>query len=333
MNDLISVIVPVYNVEKYLNDCIESIISQVYSNLEIILIDDGSLDNSGKICDEYAKKDSRIKVIHKENGGVSSARNIGLDISTGEWIAFIDSDDWIENEYFNELLCTAKNNNAQIVLCGYNRIIGNKKENINTTGSNNICDNRGFLLNVLNPQTGYGFCHMKIYKKEIIKNIKFTEGLPVGEDALFNEMIAQNITKSIFLNKQLYNYRVNTSSVVKKYDSDYANKYLNSMILNKKYLFNNYKSDVEIIQNYYNYVAYHVMLIAVNYCYHPENKEKNKKKLLKEICNINEFKEAIKKCNYNNLSITRKVTLFTIKYKIYIFTSLICMLRQRQMKG
>ncbi|OUQ56652.1 hypothetical protein B5E58_10530, partial [Tyzzerella sp. An114] len=95
-NKKISVIVPIYNVEKYLNRCVDSIINQTYKNLEIILVDDGSPDNCGKICDEYAKKDNRIKVVHKENGGVSSARNVGLNIATGDYIGFVDGDDWID---------------------------------------------------------------------------------------------------------------------------------------------------------------------------------------------------------------------------------------------
>ena len=103
MKDLISVIVPVYNVEKYLNKCLDSIISQTYTNLEIILIDDGSTDNCGKICDEYASKDKRIKVIHKENAGVSSARNYGIQCATGDWIMFVDSDDWIEFDAINSI--------------------------------------------------------------------------------------------------------------------------------------------------------------------------------------------------------------------------------------
>ena len=96
----ISVIIPVYNVEKYLKRCLDSVINQTYKNLEIILVDDGSTDNSGKICDEYAKNDKRIIVIHKENGGVSVARNIGLDICTGDYVNFIDSDDWIDLKFF-----------------------------------------------------------------------------------------------------------------------------------------------------------------------------------------------------------------------------------------
>lgn len=97
MNDpLISVIVPVYKVEKYLDECVESIVNQTYRNLEIILVDDGSPDNCPQMCDDWAKRDARIRVIHKENGGLSSARNAGLDVCTGEYISFIDSDDWLE---------------------------------------------------------------------------------------------------------------------------------------------------------------------------------------------------------------------------------------------
>ena len=100
MDELISVILPVYNVQQYLEKCIESVVNQTYKNLEIILIDDGSTDMSGKICDEFAEKDGRIKVIHSKNGGVSAARNIGLDIATGEYIGFVDSDDWIESQMY-----------------------------------------------------------------------------------------------------------------------------------------------------------------------------------------------------------------------------------------
>lgn len=131
--------------------------------------------------------------------------------------------------------------------------------------------------------------------------------------------------------KALYNYRNNSDSVVKKYDDNYANKYLESMIKCKNYIKSNY-SETEIMQNFYNYVAYHVMLVAVNYCYHPDNKEKNKLKLLKKICQNDIFKEGITNSNYNNISLTRKITLFTLKHKLYFLTELICKIRQMQNK-
>src|SRR5699024_4494271 len=122
MSDLISVIVPVYNVEKYVRRCIDSICGQTYSNLEIILIDDGSTDSSGKICDEMAAKDGRISVIHQENKGLSQARNAGLDQAKGEYIAFVDSDDYLSLNMYECLLKSLKENNADVVRCAIKNV-------------------------------------------------------------------------------------------------------------------------------------------------------------------------------------------------------------------
>lgn len=333
MEDLVSIIVPVYNVEKYIHKCIDSIINQTYTNLEIILVDDGSPDNCGKICDEYAKKDKRIKVIHKENGGVSSARNIGIKLSKGQWISFIDSDDWIENRYFEIMIKQAKKQYVDIVLCTYNRVSKNNVEKINIIKKDKLFNAREYLINSLNPQTGFGFCHMKLIKKECIKDIRFNSNLVVGEDALFNIQLSNNISKAFFIKETLYNYRNNSNSAVKRYDKNYVNKYLESMKTCKNYITSLY-TDKEIMQSYYNYVVFHVMLIAVNYCYNLHNPVNNKKKLLKEICNNEVFKEAIRKSNYKNISLTRQITLFTLKHKLYFCVELICKYRQKQnMKG
>ena len=144
--------------------------------------------------------------------------------------------------------------------------------------------------------------------------------------------LSKKIKKAVFLKKALYNYRNNSNSVVKKYDDNYAKKYLKSMKECKEYINNNY-TDEKVTQNVFNYIAYHVMLVAVNYCYHPDNKIKGKAKLLKEICNYDIFKEGINKSNYENISITRKITLFTLKYRLYLLTGVICKIRQRQNKG
>ena len=118
MNDLISIIVPVYNVEQYLDRCVKSLLQQTYKNLEIILVDDGSPDRCGQMCDNYAKLDSRVLVIHKENGGLSDARNAGLSHAHGEYIAFVDSDDYIEADMISELYNACHNQDADIVVCG-----------------------------------------------------------------------------------------------------------------------------------------------------------------------------------------------------------------------
>lgn len=123
---LISIIIPVYNVERYLRECIDSIIAQTYKNLEIILVDDGSSDKSGEICDEYSKKDSRIKVIYKKNGGLSDARNVALDIAKGDYIGFIDSDDYIEKDMFQILYNLAEEYNAEISSISFYKMLENK---------------------------------------------------------------------------------------------------------------------------------------------------------------------------------------------------------------
>ena len=127
-NPLISVIVPVYNVAAWLPRCVDSVLTQTYQNLEILLIDDGSTDASGEICDAYAEKDPRIRVIHKKNGGLSSARNAGLDVSNGQYIGFVDSDDWIEPEMYEKMLALMECNEAQLVCAGRYDVDGDTGE-------------------------------------------------------------------------------------------------------------------------------------------------------------------------------------------------------------
>lgn len=155
---LISVIVPVYNVEKYLDKCVDSIVNQTYKNLEIILVDDGSPDNCPKMCDDWARKDKRIRVIHKKNGGVSSARNLGINNANGECIGFVDSDDWIEKKYIQKLYETLIQEGADIALCGCNRVTGTNIEKINAKGTDEIVDSYQYLLYTLNPQKRLWIC-------------------------------------------------------------------------------------------------------------------------------------------------------------------------------
>ena len=329
-NPLISVIIPVYKVEKYLEKCVDSVINQTYDNLEIILVDDGSPDNCPKMCDEYAKKDKRIKVIHKENGGVGSARNKGIEKSTGEYITFVDSDDWLEKNFIQEMLFIINKYKVDYVTCGYYRVYENKKEIINGNLEEIVIDSKEYVNKLLNVQNGYGFVHMKLIKKTKISNLRFEEKLVVGEDALFNIQLCKNIEKIVIYNKPLYNYYFNTNSVVRKYNNEYCNNYLKSMIYMSEYIRKNYKSE-NVIQNLYNYIAYHVLLICVNYCYHPDNPNKGRKILI-ETVKIDLFKEAIKNSNYNGLSVSRKISLFTLKYKLYFLMSLICNIRQKQFR-
>ena len=189
MTFTLSVIIPVYNAEKHLDRCIESIANQTYTNLEVILVDDGSPDNSGAICDEWAKKDDRIKVIHKPNGGVSSARNAGLDAATGEYIAFADSDDWLSIDAYSKCMSEAAASDADLVVFGYETHLsfGNTKTSMDC----NMFTRYEYKENIARYiSTGVGFNAVwnKVFRARIINdyNIRFDETMHINEDGIFN---------------------------------------------------------------------------------------------------------------------------------------------------
>ena len=180
----ISVIVPVYNVEKYLPRCIDSILAQTFANFELLLIDDGSKDSSGEICDEYAKKDSRIRVFHKENGGVSSARNLGLDNAKGEWICFADSDDKVSDGYLKHM-ANAINGEVMLIISNYRK----EKDSICAVRFNNaiLHDKDIVKYFIVNKVFALSAPYSKLYNYEVIKkhSLTFPVGIQMGEDAIF----------------------------------------------------------------------------------------------------------------------------------------------------
>lgn len=185
-NKKLSIMVPVYNVERYIRKCLDSLVNQTYKNLEIILIDDGSPDNSGKICDEYALQDNRIKVIHKQNGGVSSARNSGLTVATGDYVCFVDSDDWVALDAYDKLLKYFEEYNVDAVFLGF--YIYRGANDIETFSPKNIgkVNREKALEQITKRNQGYDAATWnKIVKSNIAKNHSFSTELVVGEDATF----------------------------------------------------------------------------------------------------------------------------------------------------
>ena len=178
----ISIIVPVYNVEKYLNRCFDSILNQTFTDFELILVDDGSTDNSGIICYEYKTKDNRIKVIHKENGGLSSARNAGLDIARGKYIGFVDSDDFINKDMYKILFDTIQANNSDMVICDYYKVNEddiNKFRNLKCNCENIKIKNLNNLESIDNLfLTGEKFIYAwnKLYKRELFNDLRYEKG-------------------------------------------------------------------------------------------------------------------------------------------------------------
>lgn len=211
---LVSIIIPVYNVEKYLPECLESVINQIYSKLEIILVDDGSPDKCGEICDKYAAIDSRIKVIHKENGGVSSARNVGIDISTGDWIYFMDSDDTIEKDLIGEALNTALTDGTDMCFFDYDRVYEERNVKQQT-----ILSNKNVFRDMQNIETLITYlskpgsvCLFIINAKAIRNKIKFDEKISLAEDELFEFKIYCKINSFSYIHKIFYHYRIRSSS-------------------------------------------------------------------------------------------------------------------------
>lgn len=213
-NPLITIIVPIYKVERYLSTCIESILKQTYTNIEIILVDDGSPDKCGQICDEHATKDNRIQVIHKSNGGLSDARNAALDIAKGEYITFVDSDDYIAQDYVEYLWHILNKNNADIsAMLDQHFIDGETPSTATKEDKVNIISPKDYLCKLfyqIDVTTG---AQAKLYKKDLFNNIRFPKGL-LYEDLLTVYKLVNNCSRIAISNHISYFYRERTGSII-----------------------------------------------------------------------------------------------------------------------
>lgn len=235
----VSVIVPIYKVEKYLDRCIQSIVNQTYKNIEIILVDDGSPDNCPKICDDWAKKDSRIVVIHKKNGGVSSARNLGLERATGDYITFADADDFIDETMYEKLVDSAVQKESDVVLCRFSYFYEEtEKENkIMEVNLDKLSKEKifPFLLKVgmyarndsLETENIMGCIWRGIYKKDIIKNVRF-QNLSICEDTIFIIDVFKRNPKISIVNDYLYRYVQRKTSAVHQFNETKINNRINA---------------------------------------------------------------------------------------------------------
>lgn len=210
-NELISIVIPVYNVESYLHKCIDSILSQTYSNIEIILVDDGSTDSSGKICDDYLKKDSRVRVIHKTNGGLSEARNFGIEVCSGSFIGFVDSDDWIEKEMYASLYARLSATQTMMAVCGRYDCVGSKKYN-GMCPSKNLYTDEEFLKKLFQAKEVDVSACDKLYHKSLFDDIRYPVG-EINEDAAVIYRIVQKAGMVSAVNERYYNYNHRESSI------------------------------------------------------------------------------------------------------------------------
>ena len=205
-NIKISVIVPCYNIESYLPRCIERILAQTYKNLEIILISDGSTDGTDEVIREYVKKDSRIIPVFKQNSGVSDTRNRGLDIATGDYIGFVDGDDYIEPEMYETLLKNAIENNADISHCGYQMVFPSRVDYYYNTGKKVIQDNKKGIRDIIVGDYVEPSPCIKIYRKNIVNNLRMPPDIKINEDVIFNFYAFVNSQKSVYEDLPFYHY-------------------------------------------------------------------------------------------------------------------------------
>lgn len=280
MNIKISIIVPVYNTETYLKQCIESIIKQNYTNWELILIDDGSSDSSPIICDEYSNKDKRIQVIHKKNEGVSKARNSGLDISRGEYITFADSDDYLSPDTFQTYINEIGLNNPDIIKVGYIKEYENNTNEVISINKNAVFYNTWDFHRALENSHYYSFLWNMCIKKECIGKIRFDNNINWLEDHIFSYQCYFNCKRMSILNKTCYHYRIrsinNLSNIKNPFviiEAAEKERYWKNRLNSKIYL------DIQEETN--NQYAYHMHTI-VNLLYQNNYSYNEKRRIAKK---------------------------------------------------
>ena len=258
MQEKISIIVPVYKVEQYLDKCVKSIINQTYKNLEILLVDDGSPDSCPKMCDEWAKKDERIKVIHKQNGGLSDARNAAIDVATGKYIMFVDSDDYLDENICTILYDLIKKYNATFSMCDAKDIQENKPEIITEASveeiKETVFEGEEILPLMLKNNIKYFMtAWAKLYKKDLFKTLRYDVG-KIHEDEFILHKLLINTKKIVHINKQMYFYLQRSGSITQtKAEKSYSD-ILEAFENRFEFLLNNTKYQKQTIR------------YAVNFC-------------------------------------------------------------------
>lgn len=222
---MVSVIIPVYNVENYIGRCVDSVRNQTCRDLEIILVDDGSKDASGALCDSYARSDGRIRVIHQKNGGPSAARNAGLQLAKGEYVGFVDGDDWIKPDYYEHLSRIAKARRADIVSGLYQRTgnipnpgFGFFREKITALEGDGMLEN--FLASAIKGGVTQVPCWSKLYRRDVLKGFFFDEEISYCEDLIFNWKVLNSVRNYVCTNYAGYYYFSNEESLTKKKGSE-----------------------------------------------------------------------------------------------------------------
>lgn len=332
-NFKISVIIPIYNTEKYLGKCLDSIINQTYLNLEIILIDDGSKDESFKICSLYQNKDKRIKVITQENQGASYVRKRGVEISTGDYIMFVDSDDWLEKNAITKCVEAVKIYDVECVMFSYIKEYENKSIPNYIWNENFILsDNKVWELihrrligpvkeELKNPEKldNLSSVCMKLYKTDIVKSGKWVDIQKIGtsEDTLFNIYAFEKCSKVAYLNECFYHYRkTNEESIITGYKKDLPERWDSLYQIMKQYIVEGGFADI-YKEAYYNRIACGIIGLSLNEIHSGEHFLKQAKRL-KNILNKKEYIKALNDLKTEYMPVKWKIYFGLCKYKCFV---------------
>lgn len=339
----VSVIIPVYNSEQYITECIQSVLNQTYENIEVIIINDGSTDQSYSICQRFAEKDSRINLISIENSGVSTARNIGIDNSTGDYITFVDSDDWIDSQMIDLAIGKLKEENADITIWSYYKNFGDEElllpmlyeEDKIFTDNKDIlffkAINSSYKQSPQKQSVSAGTTWCKLYKRELLidNNIRFNAMLTRAQDTIFSMNAFYKADKIVYFNKSLYHYRITNTQISS------GNRFISDThipfneLLNEFQSFSNKVNDRDEFKKVYMVRVISVLIWHLEHYYFHEqypNKFRMMRKQIKKLINKEPYKTAIEKVDHKvlpkkgRLMVTlfrkRLILLFYIIYSI-----------------
>lgn len=346
MNEKISVIIPCYNAEKYLEKCLDSVVNQTYKNLEIICVNDGSTDNTLKIIENYSNIDKRIKVINQENLGASQARNNALKLITGNYVAFVDCDDWVDTTVFEKAVAKIEEYNCDLVFWSYNKCYGDNilKNPIYGTESRMLQNSdyfdfyrtlfglSGEQLN--HPELADSLCTIwgKLYKKELLHGVEFVDLKEIGtfEDGLFNIQCLINGKSAYYLAECMYNYRkTNSTSITTKYKANLFEKWQNLFSI-----IDNFIKDNKLEQSFKfalnNRIALSIIGLGLNELSNPKGANSQVKNISK-IIHSEKYKKAYKNLTLKYFPIHWKIFFFFAKHRcslgLFVLLKVINMLR------
>ena len=335
IKDLISIIVPVYKVEEYLPRCIESILKQSYTNIEIILVDDGSPDRCGEICEEYALKDHRIKVIHKLNGGLSDARNVGLEAATGEFIGFVDSDDYIHKDMYFILYEAMVKQQCEIAESGVLQVYDTVDVNYPlNNGITKIFNKKEAVINAIMEHKLDNYVWNKLFRRELWANIQFPVG-KIFEDAYTTYKIINNTSKVVKVQSDLYFYFQRSDSIANSIFTEKKLDHCDALEGMMNFICKKYPEMVHIVSIKYFYVHFIYLLRIINNKKNIKDYQQLIKKLrnnmikngryLKEKPNMRLFDELLKSDYSYYLSLRKKmlIGLWLLNHSTWLFYLLI----------